>query len=302
MKRFLKYIICFFLPILLLIGAGEYIVRKQDNAYKYKHNYMLKYGNKVEILVLGSSHSFYGIKPGILSDKAFSLANPSQTTEYDVFALKNYTKEYKNLHCVIMPISYFTFFDQPLQETTPYRATFYKLYMGAKFPTGLRFDFEFASMPTFKEKLKKVLYPTHRQEYDKYAWGTLHSLRDKDLRNWQTEKTRIALASHTAKDFSQEKRNYKNIEEIAVFCKENKIKLILITTPCWHTYFEKTNKTQMQRTYQLIDSLKNKYNLTYFDYMRDKRFGKEEYFYDGDHLSEIGAEKFSKILKQDLNL
>lgn len=58
----------------------------------------------------------------------------------------------------------------------------------------------------------------------------------------------------------------------------------------------------MQRTYKLIDSLANEYNLKYFDYMKDKRFNKEEYFYDGDHLSEVGAEKFSKILKQDLNL
>lgn len=302
MKRFLKYIICFFLPVLLLTGVSECVVRKQDNAYKYKHNYMLKYGNKVEILVLGSSHSFYGIKPGILSDKAFSLANPSQTTEYDVFVVKNYAEKYRNLHYVIMPVSYFTFFDQPLQQTSPYRAMFYKLYMKASFPKELKYNFEFASMPTFKEKLKKFLHPTHRKEYDKYAWGTLHSLIDKDKNHWQTEKTRTALATHTSKDFSQEKRNYKNIKEIAQFCKDNKIELILITTPCWHTYYEKTNKTQMQRTYKLIDSLANEYNLKYFDYMKDKRFNKEEYFYDGDHLSEVGAEKFSKILKQDLNL
>lgn len=302
MKRFIKYIICFFLPILLLIASGEYIVRKQDNAYKYKNDYMLKYGNEVEVLILGSSHSFYAIKPGIISNKAFSLANPSQTTEYDLFVLENYANKYKNLHCVIMPISYFTFFDAPLQETSPYRAMFYKIYMKDKFPRQLKYDFEFAYMPTFKEKLKKAFHPTNRQEYDSYAWGTLHSLIDKDKQNWQTEKVRIALLSHTAKDFSQEERNYRNIEEIARFCKQRKIELIFITTPCWHTYYEKINKAQMQRTYQLISSLTNSYHLKYFDYMTDKRFDKEDYFYDGDHLSEIGAEKFSKILKHDLRL
>ncbi|MDO5760829.1 MAG: hypothetical protein Q4Q06_07370 [Bacteroidota bacterium] len=302
MKRFLKYIICFFLPILLLLCTGEYLVRNQDNAYKYKHKYMKEKGSEVEIIVLGSSHSFYGIKPGMLSNKAFSLANPSQTTEYDVFVLENYVNTYQNLKLVIMPISYFTFFDKPLQETTPYRAMFYKLYMKASFPKELKYDFEFASMSTFKEKLKKSFSSSERKEYDEYAWGSLHSLKDKDLNTWQTKKVEQALWSHTAKDFSQESRNYKNVEEIVKFCIDRKIRIVLLTTPCWHTYYEKINPKQMQETYELVNQLVRRYGIEYFDYMKDKRFYKEMYFYDGDHLSEIGAKKFSLLLKQDLGL
>jgi hypothetical protein len=42
-----------------------------------------------------------------------------------------------------------------------------------------------------------------------------------------------------------------------------------------------------------------KYNAEYFDYFKDSRFTKGD-FYDNDHLNYIGAGKFSRILDQDI--
>jgi hypothetical protein len=48
-----------------------------------------------------------------------------------------------------------------------------------------------------------------------------------------------------------------------------------------------------------IDSLKQQYHIEYYDYLKDTRFVADD-FWDGDHLSDVGAEKFTKILKGDI--
>ena len=299
MKLFLKYIAIFFLPLLILISAGEYFARQSDNVYRYKHAFMSKNAGSVDILILGSSHTFYGIQPHILSPKAFSLAIASQDTRYDLFLLENYKKDYRNLKTVIMPVSYFTFFDAPTSEVSPFRASFYKMYMDCPFPRGLKYDFEFMNMPVFREKIKKYFSRNKRKEYDLQGWGTMHSLPDKDSLRWDNEKVFEALKFHTAKNSSHVEENYNNIEKILKFCKQRGIEAVLITTPCYKTYNENINPAQMQKTYALIDKLCRKHNIRYYDYRLDSRFSEED-FYDGDHLSDKGAEKFSIILKKDI--
>lgn len=52
--------------------------------------------------------------------------------------------------------------------------------------------------------------------------------------------------------------------------------------------------------YQIIDSMRQRYNLTYKDYLKDTRFTAED-FWDSDHLSDIGAEKFTRLLQTDIS-
>ena len=42
------------------------------------------------------------------------------------------------------------------------------------------------------------------------------------------------------------------------------------------------------------------YNISYLDYMKDTRFNADD-FHDSNHLSDVGATKFSKILKADID-
>ncbi len=42
-----------------------------------------------------------------------------------------------------------------------------------------------------------------------------------------------------------------------------------------------------------------KYNLGYYNYLKDDRFSAEDFF-DSDHLNTRGAEKFSRLLRDEI--
>jgi hypothetical protein len=74
MSAFREYIIAFFLPLLISVVClcvAEFIVRQAPNVYKYKHEYIRS--KEFEILVLGSSHAYFGINPEFFSSMTISF-------------------------------------------------------------------------------------------------------------------------------------------------------------------------------------------------------------------------------------
>ena len=51
--------------------------------------------------------------------------------------------------------------------------------------------------------------------------------------------------------------------------------------------------------YEVIRKFQKECAVPYFDYLKDPRFVADD-FYDSNHLSDIGAEKFTKILNEDI--
>ena len=77
-------------------------------------------------------------------------------------------------------------------------------------------------------------------------------------------------------------------------------KLVLIFTPLYKTYNNSTNPVVIREMESFVANLKQKYpNVEYYDYSTDERFIDED-FYDASHLTDIGANKFSKIVKEEV--
>ena len=89
MKKFLIILLAFFIPVLCVLAGLEYMVRKAPNEYQYKAQWMEKNADRVETLILGTSHAFYGINPSYLGPNAFSLAASAQSLQYDEFLFIN---------------------------------------------------------------------------------------------------------------------------------------------------------------------------------------------------------------------
>ena len=89
------------------------------------------------------------------------------------------------------------------------------------------------------------------------------------------------------------------MKEMAEFCKSHNIQLILITTPCWHSYYNNLNKEQLDKMYELTHRFQKQFDVPYLDYLKDTRFEADD-FYDSNHLSDVGAIKFTKILDEDI--
>lgn len=304
MKRFLIYFFSVLVPIVIILGIGEYIVRQVPNPYKYKEEWMEKHHDEVEVLVLGGSHTFYGVKPEMLGDKAFSLANTSQGLIYDYFLFNKF--DCPNLQVLVMQFSYPTFFGGRLEDGGAWgRAIFYKIYMDyPEHSVFSRYNYEFTNMRIFREKLKKYFNPPEDVGYDKYGWGTLYRLSEKDTLRWNNgSEAAEAAKRHTVDNWDKalliSKEKYAMLENMASFCKKNNILFVLITTPCWKDYVNNLDKRQLSTMYDLISQFQKNNDVVYLDYMRDDRFEPND-FYDSNHLSDIGAVKFSKILRDDI--
>ena len=303
MKRFVIYLLAVLIPIAIALGIGEMCVRSVGNTYSFKRQVMLHNHEKVQTLVMGASHTYYGIKPDLLDGNAISLAYVSQQMQYDEFLLKQV--DYPQLKNVILGISYSTFFNDRLENMrTWYLAIYYKIYM--HYPEHSDFsyyNFEFSDMDNFRKKLGYFFRRESTVDCDPYGWGRSYSLEKKNMKVWnegnsgaETEENQRGKWPEAEK-FA--KKHLATLTRIADFCKQRGARLILVTTPCHNQYTRYLKPHQLRRMHELVDQIRKTHDVTYLDYLYDKRFEDND-FYDPDHLSDVGAEKFTKILNADI--
>ncbi len=75
--------------------------------------------------------------------------------------------------------------------------------------------------------------------------------------------------------------------------------MVLVTTPCWSSYYDNLDSRQLAKMYELTYRFQQEYGIPYYDYMKDPRFEADD-FYDSNHLTDKGAIKFTKILNKDI--
>lgn len=297
MKYFIKYITLFCIPVIIVIIAIEICDRRLPNTYKFKYEWMQQNANEVETLILGSSHSYYGIQPKYLKGKAFNLANPSQLLEQDLFLLKYWSDKYMKLKTVILPISYFSLFAKDLAS---YRCRYYRIYMDCDlYPSySFSYNFEIAEPKTALFKFRKFIFGISEEVdwfCDKYGNEAFNSISNR-MADWNKNDKRDAAS---AKTWEYIQKNCRILEDLIKFCKDRDINFVMITTPCWHTYCSYLEKRQLKKMYSIIHELQQKYEFPYFNYLQDNRFIANDFF-NGSHLSELGEIKFTKILNEDI--
>lgn len=294
-----KFLVRSSLLLSLVLGTlmvCEIVVRSMPNSYKQKNEYMLKYGDTVETLIFGSSHTYNGINPEFLEGRVYSLASFGQNLRYDYSLLSRYSDKYKNLKTVIVPISYFSFFSTPydLEENTKHYITSYHIYMGCPFGSGtIRYNFELADGALFRKKLIACAKRTF-MTCSPSGFNAL-KLVDKP----KDQEKRFEFNEPKVKDWRYFNDNLNELVNIADFCKNHGVRLILITTPTYCTYYESCDTKQLNKMYSTINMIKKKYHLPYFDHLTDDRFVEED-FWDSGHLTDVGAEKFTKILNEEI--
>ena len=202
MKKFLRYCVFFVFPIIIAAIPVEYLIRQVPNPYKYKYEWMQKNAEDVEVLVLGGSNTFYGIRPELFKEKAFNLANVSQGKLQDCFLLKYWSDRYKKLRTVIVPISYSKWFGQGLEHgSESYRCRYYKIYMDCDYyPDWSLYNLELSDLRTAMGKVGKIIHRDEDPGYDKYGWGNTDQLAKKKIIEWNDgTEAETAVKRHTAK-------------------------------------------------------------------------------------------------------
>lgn len=298
MKRFLVYVGVFALVVLLSLAAGEMIVRSIPNPYKIKARELERHGDRVATLVLGSSHTYYGIVPQELGDSVFNLANISQNYEYDYLLLKKYAPLMPNLRRVIINVGYSSFFDSDFPNGEWWQETNYQLYMGVKKHGQLsRTGFEIANFPVYAGKLRKFLMRKPPAICDTTGFGLDYTFESR-YDGWEHTGA-IAARRHTAPDTAWMDYNVRYLRRLVALCRGIGVQAVLVTTPCYITYNEHLDSAQLDSYVTVAKEVAAENSLRWVDLLTDSRFIADD-FWDADHLNNRGATKLTHLLRDTL--
>lgn len=283
------------MPIILFAVSAEYIVRKIPNDYSYKNEYLNINSENIEMLVLGSSHSFYGIAPAYFSKRAFNAAHVSQTLNYDYCIFNKYRNDLSNLKTVILPISYFTLFSQLENDVEYWRVKNYSIYYGCRYHFDFKNNFEIAGekpRSVFKQALK-YFQGTNNITVSELGFGLgFSNVKQSDL----LSTGKAAAKRHTKADFGILDTNLDILSKLIYESSLDGIRVILFTPPARKSYISNLNKHQLSiMRSNIADTIRGKTNVEYYDFMDDSRFIDDD-FQDADHLNGTGAKKLTQLL------
>lgn len=298
MGKFIKMLIIFLVPIVIVCITAEVILRAVPNDYLFKKNYLDEHAAELEALFLGSSHAYFGIDVTAVSMKAFNAAMTSQSIDYDLKILKKYEDELVNLKYIVLPISYFSLFSSLDDERDQYLKN-YAIYYGVDVPAGLGNNSELFGQKGFSlvAKLKAGYLsnesPIHCDEFGSYLVSEVAD------ENKLLETAKNAVERHT-KDINKLIRGMQVLDSIIEHAEAKEISVILYTPPAHNYYVNCLDDLQLWSTIDAAESQTlNHKDVYYFNFLMDGQFGADD-FSDADHLNSKGALKLTKLLYEKI--
>jgi hypothetical protein len=301
MRNFIIKTAIFLLPLIFVALLLEFILRQIPNDYALKKNYLDKHSSKIEVLFLGSSHSFYGINPIYTEKCSFNASHISQTLKYDLEILKKYENNLSKLKTIVIPISQFTLFTKLEKSSENWRVKNYNIYYYMNMSLNLPDYFEiltFKLIVNLNRILDYFIKNKSNISCSELGWGTgYNSKKYIDL----IESGKVAADRHNKKNQDYFNENLDSLKSIIEIGKKHNAKIFLFTPPSYITYRMYLNKEQLDKTIEASKSISNIYdNSLYINMIEDESFNEND-FYDADHLNEIGAEKLTKLIDNYIN-
>lgn len=312
-KEILTFIIkCVAIPAaaVLLLYLLNIPYRKIDDD-KYRDLWNLRMlGNQiedVEIANVGSSHGAYDFTYDSLSEdgySCFNFGNVSQTYDYDLALLKEYGDYLEDGCVVFIPISYFSFNNETVNESEAQALSvkYYHCLSPKNIPDyDLFTDIVTARFPILSagEDLLKLL-PEKL---------TVHAQEDEG----EAQMDEAAVAEFANRAAARFDRHFNNKEDyflpereaqllkLITYCKEHEFTPVLITTPFSVYYTDPVPEDFLDRFHSTVNRIASDTGVNYYDYSHDDRFSENLIlFSDSDHLNAEGANYFMEILAEEV--
>nr|WP_298656743.1 hypothetical protein [uncultured Flavobacterium sp.] len=294
MKRFGLHIVWFMLPVVLVAIVMEFGLRMLPNDYKVKHHYLDAHAEEVEVLFLGNSHMYYGVNPAFISKNSFNAAYVSQSIDFDLALLKKYEKQLKKLHYLVVPMDYFTLYNSLETTDETWRIKNYALYYNLD---NLPYKYHFELINgKFEYAVKRLEYYFTGQSpitCNTLGFGTAYKA-NKSLE--LEENGKLAAKRHTEVHFKPNEKLLATLHQFVLLAKKHDVKLVLVTCPAYSSYVHHLNPNQLHEMNRVVQNiLKDTNHVMYYNSLTHPAFHASDFF-DGDHLNDRGAKKFSLLL------
>lgn len=300
MLRFVFKTLLFLSPLLLLMAAAEYKARSLTSNFAVKRAKLEQNLDRAQVFVAGSSHAYYGIKPLLLGAPAVSIAYPGQDFYYDTRILLKYLPQIPRARLVIVSVSYFSFEYMMEDSEGSAQTNFYYKFWEIPRQTSVPKIADYSAIGLFGIQRSRDFLLTGKvsgnDEIDE-AGGNANL---RGVNHFAVVNGQIAVKRHDAGTKAQYiAQNSKYLDELFSALKERNIQAVFITLPSLNSYYNNLNAERYARMQNEIQALSRKYGLEYGNYLKDERFTADD-FTDSDHLNTRGAEKFSRILKNEI--
>lgn len=299
MKRFLiRTVLLFIVPVFLGLATCEYFLRKIPNDYRYKNEWLTKNCDDVEIIVLGSSHTYRGVNPIYFSHRAFNAAHSAQGIKYDYFIFNKFINKMDSLKVVILPLSYFSMVStQPGEGWDDWRIKYYNIYYGCNYNKKIKYCFEIFPKIKVKTVFRSILGKENHLYIDSLGFAPKDNyLLKKEDSEWMIDGLRVANIHTRYADSALVLENERQLIEIIQTCRKRKISVILLTTPTYKTYRDNLKTEQLEIMFKYGHLFESKFDNVHYINLLDSDCFVQEDFQNSDHLNAFGAEKLTTLL------
>ena len=307
MKKFIIKTLIFLITLIIIISFFEYNLSKVPNAFSVKRELLEKNIKEVEILVLGSSHTLSGINPTFFDYKGLNMANTIQSLYYDYQILSKNLDRMSNLKIVLIPVSYFSLEYNLFNGVQYWRSFFYEKFY--KIPPQIKskeFDIRRYSLIALYGGEKSLIWALKRfrvnaaENITENGFNNMPYNIEQDIKqiNNESGKNRVFFYNSLMEP-GNIPENIHCLEKIIKELKDKGVFPVIITTPVYRTYSDNADIQRYGRLQKNIENLCTNSNIKYFNYFSDPRFVIEDFVND-DHLNPKGAEKFSKIINEEI--
>jgi hypothetical protein len=299
------------LPLVVVLGYFEYRLSFLNTNYFYKRIALESEIRKIEVLVDGSSNTFYGVNPDQFSRRGFNLAFPGHGMFYDAKMIRKFSERMPALRMVVLTVNFFTLGTADAEFTQGWRAYFDRQYFGLPTNGGegvigaLKFWFEpsnFSKIALFGGSIATQAQQDFKAPVDIVAspsgWfdaGTVSV--DPSLR----------LGPEAAKGHSSgtSEKNYvpnlKYWDELIDDLKRRKIAVVIVQLPTDVSYHESLDPKKVRTMRKTLEEFAKRHGIGYVDYTSDPRFSSRDFSWElVDHMNATGANKFGRILDEEV--
>ncbi len=308
MRKFLTYCLLFFAPLVLVILGMEGLVRKIPNAYKINEEIIAERADSIEVMVLGSSQMMSAVNPAWLKAPTLNLASGDQHHDTDFKLLKELLPKLPNVHTLVLEVSY-SHLELPHNGPDFWKNNFYLKYYGVNCferPTYFKDEMLFLSNPPL---LSERVY-AHYIQKENYSDYNIYGFNIKDSYGQFAKKNHDASLINQMKHFKINleanldifQENSALLLDILTYLQQHNKKVILVTQPMYPTYLRKRNPAILKRRDSVLQLSEETYNNVHlFLKETDTLSYTIKDFWNHSHLSNEGAEVFSKQLNTYLN-
>jgi hypothetical protein len=307
MKVFSLKFIIFFIPIVVLAVGLEIYFRNVENAFKIKADFHKQNIDKIETLVLGTSHSQNGINPKYFDNLTSNLSFGSQDIQLDSALLFHYVDKMKNLKNIIIELDYHRLDIE--NDKTYFRLPWYYIYHQVEIysikPLN-RVSLYSSNTDFFNLNLMNSLKgATKKQKINKFGFVEENYTNDFLPLNYDSVhifKTASERLKNRHQEDSEQSRikNKKRLDAMINYSMKKGLTAYVVSTPLYETY--RNHKSVLKDSYRkkYIDSLVTHSKIKYIN-LEDSPIFTLKDFSNDDHLNDTGAKKYTLLLNEIIN-